>query len=70
MVGLLYRGYQVAGSLCAFSPAPGRQDLVFSGLGYDVGVTLHLSRFPLAVFAFARLGVFTCMDSKLSSAED
>jgi hypothetical protein len=43
---------------------------VFSGLGYDVGVTLHLSRFPLVVLAVARLGFFTYMDSKLSLVED
>ena len=35
--------------------------------GYDVGLHLHLSRFPLVFLADARLGFFTCMDSKLSA---
>ena len=43
---------------------------MFSGLGYDVGVCLHLSLFPLVVFAVARLGFLTYLDSKLSSVED
>jgi len=43
---------------------------VFSGLGYDVGVTLYLSLSPLVVLAVTRLGYFTYMDSKLSAVED
>ncbi|MGB7444628.1 MAG: hypothetical protein WA919_26475 [Coleofasciculaceae cyanobacterium] len=43
---------------------------MFSGLGYDVGVTVHLSLSPLVVLAVARLGFFTYMDNKLSAVED